>query len=76
MAKMNLKVTVDEATADRARRYAMRHETSISRIVNDIFTALPLDDGMDVGRAANETPRVHETNRARGIQDEPSPTST
>jgi len=67
MAKVNLKVTVDEATANRARRYAMRHETSISRIVNDILIARPLDDGMDVGRATNENPRDDETNRARGI---------
>jgi hypothetical protein len=68
MAKMNLKISVDEAAADRARRYARRHETSISSIVGDIFAALPLDDGVDVGRAASEKPPAPRQRRARGTQ--------
>lgn len=76
MAKMNLKVTVDEAAADRARRYARLHETSISRIVSDIFAALPLDDGVDVGPVASEKPPAPRERPARGTRGKPSPSST
>jgi hypothetical protein len=37
MAKMSVKVTVDEASADHARLYSVRHGVSISRLVQDFF---------------------------------------
>jgi hypothetical protein len=48
MAKMSVKVTVDQATADRARRYSARHGVSISRLVQDFFGRLPLDDDASI----------------------------
>jgi hypothetical protein len=44
MAKVSLKVTVDEAMADRARRYSVRHGISISQLVGDFLSRLPMDD--------------------------------
>ena len=44
MAKMSVKVTVDQATADRARRYSVRHGISISKLVGDFLSRLPMED--------------------------------
>ncbi|HEV7589902.1 MAG TPA: DUF6364 family protein [Longimicrobium sp.] len=43
MAKVSLKVTVDEPTADRARLYSARHGVSISKLVGDFLTRLPVE---------------------------------
>lgn len=53
MSKDRLNLTVDREAIERARRYSERHDTSISRLVNDFLSALPLE-------AAEEelTPRV------------------
>lgn len=42
MAKRSVKVTVDVATAARARRYCAQHGISISRLVSDYLARLPL----------------------------------
>jgi hypothetical protein len=44
MAKMSVKVTVDQATADRARRYSVRHGISISKLVGNFLSRLPMED--------------------------------
>ena len=44
MPKTTLNLSVDEANVERARRYVERHETSISKFVNEIFSKLPLED--------------------------------
>jgi hypothetical protein len=44
MTKVSLKVTVDQAAADRARRYSARHGVSISKLVGDFLSRLPLED--------------------------------
>ena len=44
MAKVSLKVTVDQAAADRARCYSARHGVSISQLVGDFLSRLPMDD--------------------------------
>ena len=44
MAKMSMKVTVDREAADRARRYSARHGISISQLVGDFLSRLPMDD--------------------------------
>lgn len=49
MAKVSLKVTVDDETAERARRYSVRHGISISKLVGDFLSRVPMDD--DAGSA-------------------------
>ena len=44
MAKVRLKVTIDESTVERARRFCERHGGSISRLVGDFLSRLPLED--------------------------------
>ena len=44
MAKARLKVTVDESTIERARRFCERNGGSISRLVGDFLMRLPLED--------------------------------
>lgn len=41
MPKKRLNITLDHATADRARRYSRRHNTSISRLVSEFLSQLP-----------------------------------
>lgn len=43
MPKDRLNLTVDRAAIERARRFSDRHNTSISRLVNDFLSSLPLD---------------------------------
>jgi hypothetical protein len=54
MAKKRLNITLDPETADRARRYTKRHDTSISRLVGEFLSQLP-----DTEQEASElTPTV------------------
>lgn len=46
MPKKRLNITLDRETAERARRYTQRHDTSISRLVGEFLSQLP-DDGDD-----------------------------
>jgi len=39
-----LTLTVDQSVLERARRYAERHDTSISALVVDFLSRLPADD--------------------------------
>jgi hypothetical protein len=41
MPKKRLNITLDRETAERARRYTMRHDTSISRLVEEFLSQLP-----------------------------------
>jgi hypothetical protein len=54
MAKKRLNITLDRDTAERARRYTKRHDTSISRIVGEFLSQLPDTDD----EAAELTPAV------------------
>jgi hypothetical protein len=42
MAKRSLNITVDPRSVDRAQRYAEIHGTSISRLVDDFLSRLPI----------------------------------
>ena len=44
MASIKLTFLVDTSAAARAKRYAKRHRTSLSRLVSQMFAALPDDD--------------------------------
>lgn len=44
MPKDRLNLTVDRDALERGRRYADRHDTSISRLVTDFLRTLPGDD--------------------------------
>jgi hypothetical protein len=44
MPKKRLNITVDEAVVERARRYARRHNTSISGLVGEFLSHLPEGD--------------------------------
>jgi hypothetical protein len=39
--KKRLNITLDHETAERARRYTKRHDTSISRLVGEFLSQLP-----------------------------------
>jgi hypothetical protein len=41
MPKKRLNITLDHETAERARRYTQRHNTSISRLVGEFLSRLP-----------------------------------
>lgn len=56
MSKDRLNLTVDRAAIERARRYSERHGTSISQLVSDFLSSLPLDPGQDGDPTL--TPRV------------------
>ena len=43
MSKQRLNITVDPAVIERARRYTQRHNTSISRLVNEFLSQLPVE---------------------------------
>jgi hypothetical protein len=58
--KKRLNITLDHETAERARRYTKRHNTSISRLVGEFLSQLP-----EAERTEHElTPTVK---RLRGI---------
>lgn len=59
--KKRLNITLDHETAERARRYTRRHNTSISRLVGEFLSQLP-DDEKD----SELTPVVK---RLRGIAE-------
>jgi hypothetical protein len=42
--KKRLNITLDHETAERARRYTKRHNTSISRLVGEFLAQLPDED--------------------------------
>ena len=42
MSKQRLNITVDPAVIERARHYTQRHNTSISRLVNEFLSQLPV----------------------------------
>jgi hypothetical protein len=44
MPKKRLNITLDQETAERARRYTRRHDTSISRLVGEFLSRLPDED--------------------------------
>jgi hypothetical protein len=44
MPKKRLNITLDRETAERARRYTTRHDTSISRLVEEFLSQLPDDE--------------------------------
>jgi hypothetical protein len=44
MPKKRLNITLDHDTAERARRYTKRHNTSISRLVGEFLSQLPDED--------------------------------
>lgn len=44
MPKKRLNITVDRETAERARRYTQRHDTSISHLVGEFLAQLPDDE--------------------------------
>lgn len=41
MPKKRLNITLDHETAERARRYTKRHNTSISKLVGEFLSQLP-----------------------------------
>jgi hypothetical protein len=43
MSKRRLNITVDPAVIERARRYTQRHNTSISRLVTEFLSQLPVE---------------------------------
>lgn len=43
MSKQRLNITVDPAVIERARRYTQRHNTSISRLVTEFLSQLPVE---------------------------------
>ena len=43
MSKQRLNLTVDPAVIERARRYTQRHNTSISRLVTEFLSQLPVE---------------------------------
>jgi hypothetical protein len=45
--KKRLNITLDHETAERARRYTKRHDTSISRLVGEFLSQLPDDKEKD-----------------------------
>jgi hypothetical protein len=60
MPKKRLNITLDHETAERARRYTKRHNTSISRLVGEFLSQLPEEGQKERGL----TPTVM---RLRGI---------
>jgi hypothetical protein len=60
MPKKRLNITLDRETAERARRYTTRHDTSISRLVEEFLSRLPDDEQAQQGL----TPTVK---RLRGL---------
>jgi hypothetical protein len=60
MPKKRLNITLDHETAERARRYTKRHNTSISHLVGEFLSQLP-EEGQKELRL---TPTVK---RLRGI---------
>ena len=60
MPKKRLNITLDHDTAERARRYTKRHNTSISRLVSEFLSQLPDEETAD----QQLTPTVK---RLRGI---------
>lgn len=44
MPKTTLNLTVDALNVERARRYSERHDVSISRLVDDFLSRLPIED--------------------------------
>lgn len=44
LAKKRLNITLEPEAAERARRYSRRHNTSISRLVNEFLAQLPDED--------------------------------
>ncbi len=59
MPKTTLNLSVDESSVERARRYVERHDTSISKVVNDILAKLPLDEEVDVAGLPPITRRLY-----------------
>ena len=55
MPKERLNLSVERAAIERGRRYSKRHRTSISRLVNEFLSSLPVDEE---GRAQKLTPTV------------------
>jgi hypothetical protein len=47
MPKRSLNLSLDGAVIERARRYCERHDTSISRLVSDFLSRLPIEDRLD-----------------------------
>jgi hypothetical protein len=60
MPKKRLNITLDHETAERARRYTKRYNTSISRLVGEFLSQLP-EEGQ---KELSLTPTVK---RLRGI---------
>lgn len=60
MPKKRLNITLDRDTAERARRYTQRHDTSISRLVGEFLSQLPDEEP----EGAELTPAVK---RLKGI---------
>jgi hypothetical protein len=68
MAKTTLNLSIDEAAAERARRYSELHDTSISRLVSDFLAGLPLSEELDESGLPPITRRLHGI--AKGGPDE------
>ncbi|MBV9109522.1 MAG: hypothetical protein JO306_08965 [Gemmatimonadetes bacterium] len=47
MPKESLNLSVERNSIERARRYAERHGTSISRVVDEFLGALPIEEPSD-----------------------------
>lgn len=45
MPKERLNLSVDRAAIERGRRYSRLHRTSISQLVNEFLSSLPVDEG-------------------------------
>lgn len=59
MPQTTLSVSVDEAAFERARRYVEQHETSISELLNEILSKLPLDEEFDAAALPPITRRLY-----------------
>jgi Family of unknown function (DUF6364) len=59
MAKTTLNLSVEEAAAERARRYSELHDTSISRLVSDFLLGLPLKDDEVTARLSPAVRRLY-----------------
>jgi hypothetical protein len=59
MAKTTLNLSVDEAAAERARRYSELHKTSISRLVSDFLSRLPLEEGEVISELSPAVRRLY-----------------
>ncbi|MSR22347.1 MAG: toxin-antitoxin system protein [Gemmatimonadetes bacterium] len=55
MGKERLHLSVERVAIERGRRYSELHRTSISKLVHDFLSSLPVDED---GRRARLTPAV------------------